>query len=96
MDIVLAFLFGIGIGLVLHYALPGRDSRGVALLPAVGALAGGAVWLALTWAGLTTDNPLLWVLSILAAVVVTVPVGVVLSRVRATHDAREKSRLKIG
>lgn len=95
MDILLAFIFGATLGATLHFLMPGRPSRGVALAPVIGALLGGAVWLVFTWAGVTTTSPWIWVVSILVPVVVVPLVLVALTRTRATHDARERLRLRI-
>lgn len=95
MEILLAFIFGAAYGAVLHYLMPGRASRGVALAPMIGAVAGGLTWLALTWLGLTTSNPLLWVISIAVPVIVVPVVTIALDRARTAHDAEERVRLKI-
>lgn len=95
MDIVLAFLIGTAFGLIAHYALPGRELRGVAFAPILGALVGGAVWMALTWAGLTTLDAWLWVASIAAPAVVVFPATAILTRMRRAHDQRERVRLRI-
>jgi len=94
-DILLAFIFGGAYGGVLHYLMPGRTSRGAALAPVLGALLGGLAWAALTWAGLTTTSPWLWVVSLAVPAIVVPAVLAILTRVRATHDARERLRLKI-
>lgn len=95
MDILLAFIFGGAYGGVLHYLMPGRTSRGSALAPVLGAFLGGVAWMALTWAGLTTLDPWLWIVSIVVPVVVVPAVLAILTRVRATRDAHERLRLKI-
>lgn len=95
MDIIIAFVVGAAAGGVLHYLLPGRSSRGAALAPVLGALTGGAVWLALTWLGLTTLDPWLWLVSFAAPFVVVPAALVALTRARAAHDARERVRLGI-
>lgn len=95
MDILLAFVFGAALGLIAHAILPGRELRGAALVPVTGAVAGGAVWLALTWAGLTTEDVALWAAAILVPAAVAVVATVLLTRVRRAHDAREASRLGI-
>jgi len=94
-DILLAFIFGGAYGGVLHYLMPGRTSRGAALAPVLGALLGGLVWMVLTWTGLTTLSPWLWIVSLAVPVIVVPAVLAVLTRRRATHDARERLRLKI-
>ncbi len=96
MEILLAFIFGIGVGLIGHYALPGRDDRGVVLLPAVGAIVGGAVWLWLTWAGATTVDPWPWLLSIVVPIAVVIPAALIVAAVRRSRDARARDRLGLG
>ncbi|WP_159498297.1 hypothetical protein [Microbacterium sp. 18062] len=95
MVILLAFIFGGALGLVAHFALRGRDLRGAALAPIVGALVGGAVWLALTWAGLTTADPLIWFAAVIVPTVVVLPGTALLTRLRRARDAREAVRLGI-
>ncbi|PZU49628.1 MAG: hypothetical protein DI566_00620 [Microbacterium sp.] len=95
MDILLAFIFGGALGAVLHYLMPGRASRGAALAPVLGAALGGATWLAFTWAGVTTTSPWIWIVSILVPIVVVPLALLALTRVRATHDAEERLRLRI-
>jgi uncharacterized membrane protein YeaQ/YmgE (transglycosylase-associated protein family) len=63
-DILLAFIFGGAYGAVMHYLMPGRTARGSAVAPVLGAVLGGLVWMTLTWAGQTTLDPWLWILSI--------------------------------
>ncbi len=95
MEILLALIFGATVGGVLHFLMAGRAARGPALAPVLGALIGGAVWLAFTWAGVGIDNPWIWIVSILAPALVVPIVLIVLTRTRATHDARERLRLGI-
>ncbi len=94
MLIGLALLFGAVIGIALHYALPGRDTRGPALAPVLAAFVGGAVWLVLTWLGLE-DSGWIWLASLAAPIVVTWPVVAVLTGTRRAHDRRERERLKL-
>jgi len=96
MEILLALIYGAAVGTAAHFALGGRELRGVALAPMVGALIGGVVWLVLTWAGASTAEPWLWLATLVAAPVVVVPLLVVLGRIRSAHDARERQRLHIG
>ena len=95
MQILLALIFGAVYGGVLHFLMPGRTSRGAALAPMIGAVAGGATWLALTWAGLVTTDAWLWIISLAVPVAVVPVVLTVLTRTRAFRYAQERIRLKI-
>lgn len=95
MEILLGLLFGATLGAVLHVLMPGRESRGAALAPVVGAAAGGTIWLILTWAGLGPDNAWIWIASIVLPAVVVPALLTSLTRARANHDAQERLRLKI-
>jgi hypothetical protein len=94
MLITLALIFGAVIGVVLHFALPERETRGAALAPMIAALVAGAVWLLFTWLGLA-ETGWIWLAAIAAPIAVTWPLIVVLSRARLAHDARERARLKL-
>ena len=66
MEIILALVLGTVIGLAAHFLVSGRDVRGVALAPILGALVAGAVWMILTWTGVGTDSILLWLSALVA------------------------------
>jgi uncharacterized membrane protein YeaQ/YmgE (transglycosylase-associated protein family) len=95
MDIVLAIVFGAVVGLVAHFSLPQRATRGAAVAPILGAVVGAAVWTAMTWAGATTADPWIWIASIAVPAVVTFPVVAVLARVRRVRDEHTRDRLGI-
>jgi uncharacterized membrane protein YeaQ/YmgE (transglycosylase-associated protein family) len=95
MQIIIALVFGAGAGGLLHYLQAGRSARGVALAPVVGAFVGALVWLVLTWLGVTTLSPWLWLASFAAPLIVVPVLLTVLTRTRASHDARERVRLGI-
>lgn len=95
MLIVLALVAAAAIGLALHFALPLRDTRGVALAPLLEAATAALIYTSLTWLGLAEDNPWLWVASIAIPAVVTAVVVFVVSRARAARDDRERIRLKL-
>lgn len=95
MEIVLAVLAAVGAGLIAHYSLPHRDVRGVALVPAVGAVLAAAAWASLTWAGWTTADPMLWLIGVGVPVVAVAPVAAILTRRRVAHDDRERVRLRL-
>ncbi len=95
MQILLAFIIGAVIGAAAHFSLPGKDTRGSALLAILGAFAAGLVWMILTWIGWAVDNPLLWLSAFVVPAVVVWPAGILLRRTRDAHDARERAQLRI-
>ncbi|WP_345803080.1 hypothetical protein AAIB33_08365 [Microbacterium sp. AZCO] len=94
MQILLAFIVGAVVGLAVHYLAGGRDTRGVALAPILGAFFAGLVWMILTWAGVGLDSVVLW-LSPLVVSWLAWPVVALLARTRRTHDQEERKRLRI-
>lgn len=95
MLVVLALVFGAIAGAAAHYALPLRSLRGVALGPLLGSLLGAGTWTAMSWAGVGPDQGWIWLVSIAVPVVVTPTALLVLSRLRAAHDARTRTELGI-
>ena len=90
MQILLGFIAGAVVGIAVHYLVPGRDTRGVALAPIAGAVIAGIAWTALTWAGLTIENPVLWLSAVIVPAAIVTPAVVVLTRVRIRRDHREQ------
>ena len=89
MELVYVTVIGAGIGVLLRYVLPGRETYGIALLPAVAAAVTAAVWVGLIWLGWTADGGWIWVASLGGAVVASLLVAVLVSRRRSASDARE-------
>lgn len=91
MEIVYAVVVGAGAALVLRYLLPGRDTYGVVLLPAIGAAVTAAVWAGMSWLGFDFEGNWgwLWLASVGGAIVVALVVGLIVGRSRERHDARE-------
>ncbi|MCZ4066233.1 hypothetical protein PUW79_04290 [Microbacterium sp. NE2HP2] len=96
MQIVLALIMGAAIGLAAEFAIRGREARGAALAPVLGAVIGGVAWAVMTWAGLAVDNPVIWVVAIVTPAVLVPAVLLLLTRSRARTDAAERRRLRIG
>ena len=95
MLILIALIIGAVAGIAIHYAAPHRESRGVVLVPAIGAATAGIVWTLLTWAGLAEDNLLIWGASILIPTGVAWLATVLITRTRVAHDRRERTRLRL-
>lgn len=96
MEMLFAVLGGLFIALALHWALPHRDTRGVALLGAVGAAITAVVWSALTWLGWPFDGGWIWVVAIAAGPLVAIAVGLWLPRRRLQHDRELFAKLAKG
>jgi uncharacterized membrane protein YeaQ/YmgE (transglycosylase-associated protein family) len=93
-QIILALIVGAVVGVAVHFLASGRDTRGVALAPIIGATIAGAVWTILTWVGIGLDSPLLW-LSPLVVPWLAWPIVALLARSRRRHDAEERKRLRL-
>lgn len=81
-----AVIGGLFLALAMHFTLPHRDTRGAALLAAIGTAATAVVWSALTWLGWPFDGGWIWVVSLLAAPLVAAVVGLVLPPRRRRAD----------
>lgn len=95
MLILLALIAAAALGIAVHYTLPHRSTRGVALAPAVATATAAVVYTALQWAGQGEGSVWLWVASIGLPVVASCVVVGALSRARLAHDQRERVRLNI-
>ena len=96
MQVVLALIIGAAIGLAAEFLIPGRESRGAAVAPVLGAVVGALAWTGLTWLGLPFDHPVIWAVSILAPAVVVAAILFALTRIRVRADAEQRRRLRIG
>jgi len=90
MEIVYAVVVGAGAALLLRFLLPGRDTYGAALLPAIGAAVTAAIWAGMSWLGVDFASGWgwLWLASVGGAILVTLVVGLLVGRRRERADAR--------
>jgi ABC-type branched-subunit amino acid transport system permease subunit len=86
MELLFVTLIAFCIGLAARYALPGRDTYGVALIPAIAAIVAAVVWVALTWAGWKFDGGWIWVASLVAGGVVSLVLALLVPRTRRHRD----------
>ncbi|HEU0205329.1 MAG TPA: hypothetical protein VFQ74_01385 [Pseudolysinimonas sp.] len=95
-QLIYAGVIGAFIGLILHYVLPGRHLTGLFLLPAIGGATTCVGWSASVWAGLKLDGGWIWLVSLGAAAVVSLLVGLLLPRGRKIADEQRLHRLSGG
>ena len=94
MEILFVVLAGIIIGIAVGAALPRRELRGIALVPAIGGAAASIVWVALTWLGMAWNGGWIWVITLVLAAVVAAIGGQLLSVSRERADIATFVRLK--
>ena len=95
MYILLALIAACVLGVIVHFAIPHRDVRGVALVPAVATAVAAAAYTLGQWAGLKESSFWLWLISLGGAVVVSAITGVILTRVRQHGDAVRRAELGV-
>ena len=95
MYILLALIAACVLGVVVHYVIPHRELRGVALVPAVATAVAAAAYALGQWAGLKESSVWLWLIALSSAVVVAAFVGVILTRVRRHGDAVRRAALGV-
>jgi hypothetical protein len=86
MELLFVTLIAFCIGLGARYALPGRDTYGLALVPAIAAAVTAIVWVGLTWLGWKFDGGWIWVVSLIAGSVVSLVLALVVPRLRRGND----------
>jgi hypothetical protein len=86
MELLFVTLISFCIGLGARYGLPGRDTYGVALLPAIAAAITAVVWVGLTWLGWKFDGGWIWVVSLAAGAIVSLVLALTVPRLRRSND----------
>ena len=86
MELLFVILGAVLLGLIPRYLLPGRDTYGSALLPAVSAAVAAIVWAALTWLGWAFDGGWIWWVSLGAGVLAAIAVPPMISPRRKRRD----------
>lgn len=79
-------LGGALLGLAARYLLPGRESHGSVLVPAIGTAVASVIWVLLTWLGLAWNGGWIWWISLGAAAVASIAADIVFSRARTGSD----------
>ncbi|SJN30169.1 hypothetical protein FM104_06855 [Microbacterium esteraromaticum] len=95
MYILLALISACALGVGLHYLMPHRELRGVAVTPAIATAVAAAVYTIMQWSGVGEGNVWLWVASIGGALVVSAIFTATISAQRIHHDTAAKQALGI-
>jgi hypothetical protein len=96
MELLFVALISLGIGLIFHYALPGRDTHGSLLLGGVSGCVALIVASGLLWLGFGYDGGLIWVFSLVAGGLAALIVGLALPPRRRTTDRAMLTKLSGG
>lgn len=95
MYILLALIATCALGIGVHYLLPHRSLRGVALVPAIATAASAVIYTIMQWAGVGQGNGWLWLASIVGALLIAAATGLLLTQKRLASDAAKKASLGI-
>ncbi|MGW9628481.1 hypothetical protein [Microbacterium sp. NPDC055521] len=95
MYILLALIAACSLGVALHFLLPQRQLRGVAVTPAIATATTATVYTIMQWAGIVAGDVWLWVVSIGAGLALATASTLVLTAQRTRRDALEKQALGI-
>lgn len=96
MELAYVTVIGAALGALARYALPGRRTYGLLLLPAIAAAVTAAVWVGLLWLGWTFDGGWIWVVSLVAGGVSAIIAALLIVRYRANADDALLHRLSAG
>ncbi|MGM1017656.1 MAG: hypothetical protein ACQEW8_08985 [Actinomycetota bacterium] len=95
MYILLALVAACALGIGVHYTLPHRAVRGVALTPAIATVSAGIIYTVMQWTGVGEDSLWLWIASILGSVLVAIVSTILLSDARRRRDESTRESLGI-
>jgi hypothetical protein len=95
MYILLALVAACALGIGLHFLLPRRALRGVAVTPGIATVAAALIYTGLQWVGVGQDSFWLWFASIVGALLIAALGTTVITAVRSSRDAAKKAALGI-
>ena len=96
MELLFVTIIGAGMAAIIRYLVPGRESHGMLVLPALGAVVTSAVWVGLVWLGWTFDGGWIWVVSLGAGVIAALVYALETPRRRKRADVRLLAELSGG
>lgn len=86
MELLFVTVIGAALALGVRYAVPGRETHGLLLVPAIGAAATAATWVLLVWLGFTFDGGWIWALSLVIGPAVALAFALLLPPRRRAAD----------
>ncbi len=86
MELLFIAIGGAILGIAARYALPNRREFGIVLVPAIGTAIAAVVWVALTLLGMKWDGGWIWVISLVAAALVSAASAWFIGRARVASD----------
>ena len=95
MYILLALIAACALGIGVHYLIPDRKLRGVAMVPGIATASSAIIYTVMQWAGIGEDNGWLWLASIVGALVIAAVAGIVITASRRRSDADKRAALGI-
>lgn len=95
MFILLAVIAACALAIAVHFLLPDRELRGVAVVPAIAAVVAALVYTGLQWAGVAENNFWLWLASIGGGLALSAIVGALLTAQRRRTDETARTALGI-
>lgn len=95
MYILLALIAACVLAIGMHFLLPGRELRGVAVVPAIATAAAAAIYTIMQWSGIGQDSVWLWLASIVGSLVIAGVAGYLLTTSRRRSDAAKRAALGI-
>lgn len=95
MYILLALIGACALGIGLHFLLPRRELRGVAVTPGIAVAAAAIVYTLMQWGGVGEDSIWLWLASVIGSLVIAAVATAAISAARVRSDAAHKTALGI-
>lgn len=88
MELLFVCIAAAAIGAIARYLLPGRETHGVLLLPAIATVVAAGVWGTLTWIGMPFDGGWIWFVTLVLCALAALGAGILLPRRRREADTR--------
>lgn len=94
MELLYVALGGLVIGMAIGYWFPGKDLRGILLVPGFAVSLIAVLWESLTWLGLPYDGFLIWGMSFGITIAATLGLAITLNDFRADADNEAFKQLR--